>query len=98
MRDSSVLIIPIIAALIAAPAARAQTSTTTLPSLVNRPKHELPAPIRAATTEDTAHRGGIVFANPRVPAHAAAYIRIAPPTHTDSAHPGASPHPNSLTR
>ncbi len=52
--------------------------------------HYAPAPIRAATAEDSAHRGGIVFA-PRAPAQPSQYARIVP-NHADSARM-ASPGP-----
>jgi hypothetical protein len=58
--------------------------------------HFTPEPIRASTSDDSAHRGGIVFEEPRAPAQPPRYTRIVP-THADSARLGlpsssAAPH------
>jgi hypothetical protein len=46
--------------------------------------HYTPEPIRASTSDDSAHRGGIVFAEPRTPLQPPRYVRIVP-NHADSA-------------
>jgi len=48
-----------------------------------------PEPIRAATADDSAHRGGIVFVEPRSPIQPPRYTRIVP-NQADSAHMGAT--------
>lgn len=67
------------------------------------PSHFAPAPIRASTPDDSAHRGGIVLMGPRPPARPPSYIRLVPnhadsmrlmpsgPKH-DSAPPAPAPH------
>jgi hypothetical protein len=40
--------------------------------------HFTPEPIRASTPEDSAHRGAIVFGEPRAPVQAPRYTRIVP--------------------
>jgi hypothetical protein len=40
--------------------------------------HYTPEPLRAANHEDSAHQGGIVFAEPRAPLHAPQYVTIVP--------------------
>jgi hypothetical protein len=47
------------------------------------PSHLAPAPIRASTPDDSAHRGGIVLMGPRPPARPPSYIRVVP-NHADS--------------
>ena len=53
----------------------------------------VPAPIRASTPDDSAHRGGIVMMGPRPPARPSSYVRLVP-NHADSARflPGAAKH------
>jgi hypothetical protein len=47
------------------------------------PSHFAPAPIRASTPDDSAHRGGIVLMGPRPPARPSSYVRVIP-NHADS--------------
>jgi hypothetical protein len=47
------------------------------------PSHFAPAPIRASTPDDSAHRGGIVLMGPRPPARPPSYVRLVP-NHADS--------------
>lgn len=47
------------------------------------PSHFAPAPIRASTPDDSAHRGGIVLMGPRPPARPPSYVRVVP-NHADS--------------
>jgi hypothetical protein len=47
------------------------------------PSHFAPAPIRASTPDDSAHRGGIVLMGPRPPARPSSYVRVVP-NHADS--------------
>jgi hypothetical protein len=53
----------------------------------------VPAPIRASTPDDSAHRGGIVMMGPRPPARPSSYVRLIP-NHADSARflPGVAKH------
>ena len=53
----------------------------------------VPAPIRASTPDDSAHRGGIVMMGPRPPARPSSYVRLVP-NHADSARflPGVAKH------
>jgi hypothetical protein len=53
----------------------------------------VPAPIRASTPDDSAHRGGIVMMGPRPPARPSSYVRLVP-NHADSARflPGLAKH------
>jgi hypothetical protein len=58
--------------------------------------HFMPEPIRASTSDDSAHRGGIVFAEPRAPMQPPRYTRIIP-THADSARMGVGNRPVAPT-
>jgi hypothetical protein len=53
----------------------------------------VPAPIRASTPDDSAHRGGIVMMGPRPAARPSSYVRLVP-NHADSARflPGLAKH------
>jgi hypothetical protein len=108
MRFPVLVMLPAVAAaFVAVSAAGAQSvsqagapNSTTLPSVIHRAPREMPSPIRPASAEDSAHRSGIVFAGPRRPTSAPAYIKIVPSTsqpRTASAHPGAPPN-NPATR
>jgi hypothetical protein len=58
-------------------------SSSPLPLEPSPPSHFAPAPIRASTPDDSAHRGGIVLMGPRPPARPPSYVRVVP-NHADS--------------
>jgi hypothetical protein len=75
---------------------RAYTGQSTQPSALQPASpttRVVPAPIRASTPDDSAHRGGIVLMGPRPPARPSSYVRLIP-NHADSARflPGVAKH------
>jgi hypothetical protein len=78
---------------------RRYTGQSSSPSALQpaAPTHFAPAPIRASTPDDSAHRGGIVLMGPRPPARPSSYVRVVP-THADSARiMGSGPKPDSAS-
>ena len=76
---------------------RTYTGRSSSPSALQpaAPTHFAPAPIRASTPDDSAHRGGIVLMGPRPPARPSSYVRVVP-NHADSARlAGNGPKPDS---